>query len=72
MEDRSLTDFSPDEGQSEDSSSRERKRDTDTTVELPTSDWVRDGSECQQCGTRVARRWRDNGQMVCTDCKNWE
>lgn len=26
---------------------------------------------CERCGTAVARRWRDGGELVCGECKDW-
>jgi hypothetical protein len=26
---------------------------------------------CRACGTRVRRRWRDGGGLVCGECKEW-
>jgi hypothetical protein len=33
--------------------------------------WSEDGVACETCGTVVARRWDDDGQLVCPDCKEW-
>jgi len=30
-----------------------------------------DGAACAGCGTAVTRRWRDDGEYVCADCKEW-
>ncbi|MFC7167041.1 DUF7573 domain-containing protein [Halospeciosus flavus] len=30
-----------------------------------------DGSECEACGATVERRWRQDGDLVCPDCKRW-
>lgn len=29
------------------------------------------GRECEACGDRVERRWRDGDAMVCGECKDW-
>jgi hypothetical protein len=33
--------------------------------------WSPGGAECAACGATVTERWRDNGQQVCADCKDW-
>jgi len=33
--------------------------------------WTPDGANCADCGATVERRWRDDGQFVCPDCKDW-
>ena len=33
--------------------------------------WTPDGANCAACGTAVERRWRDEGRLVCADCKDW-
>jgi len=37
----------------------------------PTYDRSPDGAPCAACGERVTRRWRDDGDYVCDDCKEW-
>ncbi|MFC6613971.1 hypothetical protein ACFQAS_03200 [Halopenitus salinus] len=29
------------------------------------------GSDCDRCGSTVERRWLDDGEYVCSDCKQW-
>ena len=83
MDETSLADFlqdetektPPDESEPAESASNEQKQDEHTTPEKrlpPTSDWVRDGSECQRCEKAVVRRWRDGDRMVCAECKSWQ
>lgn len=36
-----------------------------------TMDWTPDGAACAACGATVERRWRDDGRLVCLDCKQW-
>ena len=36
-----------------------------------TSTWASDGDDCDRCGRRVERRWRENDAFVCGDCKEW-
>ena len=43
------------------------------TVEpaVSTYDWTPTGADCEACGTTVEKRWRDDGRLVCPDCKAW-
>jgi hypothetical protein len=36
-----------------------------------TSTWTAGGTDCERCGERVERRWLDDGDRVCPDCKPW-
>ncbi|MFC5970855.1 hypothetical protein ACFPYI_05865 [Halomarina salina] len=36
-----------------------------------TMDWTPGGAACGACESTVERRWRDDGRLVCIDCKNW-
>jgi len=36
-----------------------------------TATWTTDGADCERCGERVERRWLDEGDRVCLDCKPW-
>ncbi len=36
-----------------------------------TAAWTAAGAGCQRCGARVSRRWRDDGDLVCAECKEW-
>lgn len=36
-----------------------------------TMSWSPDGAACESCGDVVERRWRDDGRLVCLDCKEW-
>lgn len=38
---------------------------------VSTSDYRPDGAACDACGASVRRRWRDDGALVCADCKDW-
>lgn len=29
------------------------------------------GAECTACGATTTRRWRQDGDLVCPDCKRW-
>jgi hypothetical protein len=36
-----------------------------------TYSWSPAGATCASCGATVERRWRDEGDLVCADCKSW-
>jgi hypothetical protein len=36
-----------------------------------TYSWSPAGATCAACGASVERRWRDEGELVCADCKSW-
>ena len=38
---------------------------------VSTFDWTPNGAACAACGTGVERRWREDGELVCADCKAW-
>lgn len=38
---------------------------------VSTATWTADGADCERCGERVSRRWRDDAAIVCADCKVW-
>jgi len=47
---------------------------TDPEVVEPattTYSWSGDSGSCEACGDAVERRWRDDGRLVCDDCKEW-
>lgn len=37
----------------------------------PTYGWSPDGAECAGCGGTATTRWRQDGEYVCADCKEW-
>ncbi|MFC7057876.1 DUF7573 domain-containing protein [Halovenus salina] len=37
----------------------------------PTSELTPSKTDCQQCGKPTERLWRDDGEFVCQDCKDW-
>lgn len=43
------------------------------TVDPPatTYRWTPEGVACEACGSVVERQWRDGGEFVCVDCKDW-
>lgn len=54
--------------------------DTDAEAEFDPDDltrtvtvygWTPRTAACATCGESVERRWRDDGAMVCRDCKEW-
>lgn len=66
--DGSVTD-EPDESEVDDSDSAP---DTDSVEPaVSTYDWTPTGADCEACGAAVERRWRDDGRLVCADCKAW-
>lgn len=38
---------------------------------VSTYDWTPTGADCEACGGAVEKRWRDDGRLVCADCKAW-
>lgn len=42
-------------------------------VELAVSTYAfaPDGAPCAACGAVVEKRWRDDGELVCPECKAW-
>ena len=36
-----------------------------------TTAWTPDGAPCATCGETVERRWRQDGALVCAECKTW-
>jgi hypothetical protein len=43
----------------------------DVSPAVATSTWHADGAECDRCGERVQRRWREADAYVCADCASW-
>jgi len=33
--------------------------------------WSATGGECAACGATVDRRWRQDDELVCPECKEW-
>ena len=33
--------------------------------------WAPQKTACETCGASTNRRWRDDGAMVCRECKEW-
>jgi hypothetical protein len=36
-----------------------------------TARWGQEGQVCDRCGTAAGRLWNDDGQFVCSPCKDW-
>lgn len=43
----------------------------DVEPAVSTYAWSSDETACEACGERVERRWRDDGELVCSACKDW-
>ncbi|MFC6753156.1 DUF7573 domain-containing protein [Halorubrum tibetense] len=43
----------------------------ETDPATSTSAWTTGGAACDRCGERVTRRWADDDDLVCPDCKTW-
>ncbi|GAA0530558.1 hypothetical protein ABNG02_02240 [Halorubrum ejinorense] len=81
-EDRSLDDFAPDAGTEAGADGSEAAVDDGSNAAVdgdvdrvdpasPTSTWHADGADCDRCGERVERCWRDGDALVCADCAPW-
>lgn len=86
-EDRSLSDFVGKAGKSSETEEGEEPRERKESTETPeadesvaeteseparaTYDWTPTGAACACCGSTVEKRWRDDDEMVCADCKEW-
>lgn len=85
MDDASLDDFVDGDasGDDRDDAGSERADERETETESPAVDpstvepavstyaWDRDPVACAACGEPVEKRWRDDGELVCADCKEW-
>ena len=81
-EDRSLDDFAgandgggetgaDDGGETEADDGDVEPVDREVEPAVETSTWHADGAECDRCGERAERRWRDEDALVCADCASW-
>lgn len=52
-------------------SERDTERDEPAETAATTYAWTPEGANCAACGTAVECRWRDDGRLVCADCKDW-
>jgi len=41
------------------------------TPAVSTYSWTPRGADCSCCGETVERRWRDDGDLVCSGCTTW-
>jgi len=56
----------------DDDSESAGQHDDDVDEVTPvTATWTTGGADCERCGDRVERRWLDDGDRVCPDCKTW-
>lgn len=51
----------------------EEKAEADEEPEpaVSTYAWSPEGGACADCDELVETRWRDDGDLVCADCKEW-
>lgn len=63
------TDTETDEGADQSAEHDAAEPEVETMAE--TFAWSPDGGECAVCGERIEERWRDDGGLVCGDCKAW-
>jgi hypothetical protein len=68
MDDASLDEFLDDSGSGGDESEAGGEGVTPT---VSVYEFSPDGAPCAACGDEVVRRWRDDGVLVCQDCKRW-
>ena len=69
-----LADATETEPEAEPSPGSEPAADGDEATVTPavsTYAFSPDGAPCGACGTVVEKRWRDDGDLVCPDCKQW-
>jgi len=45
--------------------------ESDEARAVSTTAFAPEGTPCEACGATVRRRWRDDGALVCRDCKAW-
>lgn len=43
---------------------------TGVEAAVSTFEWA-PGADCPRCGAAAERRWRDDDELVCADCKGW-
>ncbi|KDS91029.1 hypothetical protein FK85_07000 [Halorubrum saccharovorum] len=68
------TEAEPVDAAGDDSASAGRNSDDgvdEVTPATATATWTTGGAGCERCGDRVERRWLDDGDRVCPDCKTW-
>jgi hypothetical protein len=58
-------------GQAADANGHADRFDPADDPATSTAAWTAAGAGCQQCGAQVSRRWRDDGDLVCAECKEW-
>ncbi|MFC7202743.1 hypothetical protein ACFQJC_04400 [Haloferax namakaokahaiae] len=68
----SLDDFDGDEADTEDRDERVEPDDDSPEIDtLATYRWTPEATACPRCGTAVQKRWLDDDEYVCDDCKSW-
>jgi hypothetical protein len=58
-------------GETAEGSERDTENEGHSDLATATYAWTPERANCAACGTAVERRWRDDGRLVCADCKNW-
>lgn len=69
MEDKPLDAFL--ESDSEENGDTDTEGATEVKPATSTARWGHDGQVCEQCGTAANRLWNDDGEFVCSPCKDW-
>ncbi len=80
MSDRSLDEFlggGSDSKTDADDAGDDDEAPDEATVNEPepaasTTAFAPEGAACASCGATVRRRWRDDGELVCGECKAWQ
>lgn len=59
------------DGTTDPSEEPESEEPSDVTPATGVCEVHPDGAACVACDATVVRRWRDDGDLVCSDCKGW-
>lgn len=55
----------------DDTTEKDGAGDDSAGAAVSTTAFAPEGATCESCGASVRRRWRDDGALVCADCKAW-
>jgi len=69
MEETSLDTFVDSDSEGDNDSNEEGAAGVEPATS--TARWGHEGQVCERCGTATNRLWNDDGQFVCTSCKDW-